>query len=94
MSTADPTGGTAGAASVEATILDILGDALEEPVDSLRANPVLAAHEWDSLTSLLTLSQLERNFGVTLDLRAYHAARTVGDLVSLILDHSPQGAPR
>jgi|GEM_PF-1314678 len=71
-------------AEVEATVLDILGETLEEPVDVLRSNRVLAAHEWDSITSLLTLAQLESHFGVTLDLRSYHAARTVDDLVSLV----------
>jgi acyl carrier protein len=90
------------AAAVEATILDILSDALDEPVDDLRSNRVLAAHEWDSITSLLSLAQLESQFGVTLDLRSYHAARTVDDLVNLVVDNtinntvdnSPQGAPR
>lgn len=81
----------ADAGSVEATVLDILGEALEEPVAGLRANRVLAAHEWDSITSLLTLAALESHFGVNLDLRAYHAARTVDDLVNLIVR---QGAPR
>jgi acyl carrier protein len=73
-----------GAAAIETIILEILSDVLEEPVDVLRAQPILAVYEWDSITSLLTLSQLESQFGVTLDLRAYHATRTVGDLVDLI----------
>ena len=89
------------AASVEAVeeaVLDILSEALEESVDDLRANRVLATHEWDSITSLLSLAQLESQFGVTLDLRAYHAARTVDDLVKLVVgitaSHTPQGAQR
>jgi len=73
---------------VEAIVLGILSEVLEEPVDALREQPILAVHEWDSITSLLTLSQLESQFGITLDLRSYHAARTVGDLVDLVV-HSP-----
>ena len=84
--------------AVESAVLDILSEALDESVDDLRANRVLAAHEWDSITSLLSLAQLESQFGVTLDLRSYHAARTVDDLVNLIVgitaNHTPQGAPR
>jgi acyl carrier protein len=72
------------AEAIEAIVLDILSDVLEEPVDALREQPILAAHEWDSITSLLTLSQLESQFDITLDLRSYHAARTIGDLVGLI----------
>jgi len=82
------------AASVEATILDILSETLDESVGDLRSHRVLAAYEWDSITSLLSLAQLESQFGVTLDLRSYHAARTVDDLVSLIVNHTSQGVPR
>lgn len=69
---------------VEATVLDILSEALDESVEDLRSRRVLAAYEWDSITTLMTLSQLESRFGVTLDLRSYHAARTVDDLVDLV----------
>jgi acyl carrier protein len=72
------------AASVEAIVLDILADALNESVDNLRRQRVLAAHDWDSMTTLLTLAQLESRFGITVDLRAYHATRTVDDLISLV----------
>ena len=82
------------AASVEATILDILSETLDESVGDLRSHRVLAAYEWDSITSLLSLAQLESQFGVTLDLRSYHAARTVDDLVNLIVNHTSQGVPR
>jgi acyl carrier protein len=69
---------------IEETVLDILSEALDESVDDLRTQRVLALYEWDSITTLLTLSQLEAHFGVTLDLRSYHAARTVDDLVNLV----------
>jgi acyl carrier protein len=65
-------------------VLNTLCDVLKEPVDDLRARPVLAVHDWDSLASLEVLSQLESRLAVTLDLRAYHAARTVTDLIDLV----------
>jgi acyl carrier protein len=71
-------------ASVAETVLGILSGVLDETVDDLRARPVLATHEWDSISSLDALSQLESKLGVTLDLRAFHAARTVDDIIALV----------
>ena len=51
---------------------------------------MLAAHEWDSTSSLDALSQLETGLGVRVDLRAFHAARTVADVVDLV---SPRFEP-
>jgi acyl carrier protein len=65
-------------------VLTVLSDVLKESPGDLRAQPVLAAHEWDSVASLEALSQLESRFAVTLDLRAYHAARTLEDLIDLV----------
>jgi len=72
------------AASVAETVLDILSGVLDETPDDLRARPVLASYEWDSISSLDALSQLESKLDVTLDLRAFHAARTVDDIVALV----------
>jgi acyl carrier protein len=72
--------------AVRTTVLDIIGDALNESTDDLRARPILAAHGWDSLASLEALAQFEHQFGVTLDLRAFHAVRTVDQMVDLIED--------
>jgi len=69
---------------IDETVLNTLSDVLNETVGALRAQPVLAAHEWDSLASLEVLSQLESRLGVALDLRAYHDARTVEDLIELV----------
>ena len=63
------------AASIEHTVVNILSDVLDESVEDLHDQPVLAAYDWDSLTSLEALAQLESQLGMTLDLRAYHAAR-------------------
>ncbi|HET8641469.1 MAG TPA: phosphopantetheine-binding protein [Pseudonocardiaceae bacterium] len=71
-------------ATIEAAVLAVLRDVLDEPESELLAQPVLAAHEWDSLTSLETLSQLERRLGINLDLRRYHAVRDLDDLVELV----------
>jgi acyl carrier protein len=72
------------AAAVDAAVLNTLSEVLNESVSDLRAQPVLATHEWDSLASLEVLSQLESRLGVALDLRAYHDARTVEDLIDLV----------
>lgn len=71
------------AATVEDTVLDVLSDVLHEPVDGLRQQPILAVYEWDSLSSLEALSQLESRLQISLDLRSYQAVRTVADLVEL-----------
>jgi acyl carrier protein len=72
------------AATVEDTVLDVLSDVLHEPVDGLRQQPILAVYEWDSLSSLEALSQLESRLQISLDLRSYQAVRTVADLVDLV----------
>jgi acyl carrier protein len=72
--------------SVGATVLEILSEVLEEPVDDLRKEPVLAAHDWNSLVSLEVLAQLESQLDVVLDLRSFHAVRTVDDLIGLAAD--------
>jgi acyl carrier protein len=71
--------------SVKATVLEILSDVVTESVDDLLAQPVLAVHEWDSLATLEALVQFESKFGITLDLRSYHGAREINNLVDLIL---------
>lgn len=71
-------------ASVERTVVNILSDVLHESVEDLRNHPVLAAYDWDSLSSLEALAQLESQLGVTLDLRSYQAARKIDDLVDLV----------
>jgi acyl carrier protein len=72
------------AASIERTVVTILSDVLHESVEDLNNHPVLAAYDWDSLSSLEALAQLESQFGVTLDLRSYQAARRISDLVELV----------
>ncbi len=65
-------------------VVQIVSEALEVPAQALRTQPVLAAHAWDSLSSLEALCQLEQRFAISLDLRAYHATRTVDELVELV----------
>lgn len=69
---------------VQDTVCSVLSDVLNESVTDLLAQPVLAAYEWDSLSSLEALSQLESRLAITLDLRSFQAVRTVEDLVSLV----------
>jgi len=71
---------------VEAIVLDILSDVLNESADDLCERPILASHSWDSMASLEALAQFEHRFGVTLDLRSFHAVRTVDAMVVLVED--------
>ena len=57
-------------------MVNILSDVLHESVEDLHNHPVLAAYDWDSLSSLEALAQLESQLAITLDLRSYQAART------------------
>lgn len=69
---------------VRDTVLTALSDVLAEPVEALHAEPLLGMHAWDSLASLEALVRIEADLGVSLDLRQYHAAREIGDLVDLV----------
>ncbi|MET7801961.1 acyl carrier protein [Streptomyces decoyicus] len=62
-----------------------------EPGDFSQDTRVVAHSQWDSLNSLETMVAIEGALGVRLDLRAYHACRTVGDLVSLVTGKGPVG---
>ncbi|MGQ4512773.1 phosphopantetheine-binding protein [Streptomyces sp. DW26H14] len=66
------------------TVLGVVSDVLGCPVAELREQPVLAAHDWDSLASLEALAQLESGFQVRLELREFHTARTVDDMTALV----------
>ena len=68
---------------VDVIVLEILSDVLKEPVEDLRSEPVLAAHAWNSMASLEVLAQLEDELDITLDLRSFHAVRTVDALIDL-----------
>ncbi|MGA5134111.1 acyl carrier protein [Streptomyces olivoreticuli] len=69
---------------IGAIVLDVVSDVLGQHPETLRNQPVLAAHDWDSITSLEALAQLESGFGVRLELRDFHAAHTVDDMTALI----------
>lgn len=69
--------------SVEHTVLDVLSQILHTTADELRAQPALSSHDWDSLSSLEALAQLESVLGVRFDLRAFSAAVTVDDVIAL-----------
>lgn len=71
--------------TVRTVVLETLGQALDEPVDTLETNPVLAAHRWDSLSSLEALNELESRLGVSFDLRSFNDAHTVDDIVGLVV---------
>lgn len=73
--------------AVKQAVLAIASEVLDVPIQGVVNEPVLAAHtDWDSLRSLELLAQVEKKFSVSLDLRRYHAGRTIDDLVDMICD--------
>lgn len=80
--------------SIQAAVLRILGEVLRESAEQLRAQPVLAAHAWDSLASLEALAALESELGITLDLRDYTQVREIHDLVDLVAAAAAQTTPQ
>lgn len=71
-------------ASIEATVRRVVAAVVDESEDEVVAQPILAAHAWDSLSTLEALAQLENELDIILDLRSYHAARTLDELVALV----------
>jgi len=71
-------------ATIEQTVCETVAEVLGITAADLAAEPVLAAHEWDSFSSLHTLAELENELGIRFDLRTFHTARTVADLVALV----------
>jgi acyl carrier protein len=70
---------------IEAEIVEILCSILDAEPEEFTSDTRVVAHEkWDSLNSLETMVAIETAFRVRLDLREYHATRTVGDLVRLV----------
>ncbi|MET9255116.1 acyl carrier protein [Streptomyces sp. NPDC048182] len=65
-------------------VLETLSEVLDTSEGELREQPRLAAHQWDSLSSLRAFVQLEERLGVTLDLRTFNTARSVDDIVRLV----------
>jgi acyl carrier protein len=70
---------------LEAVVVGILSDVLEEQPQAFRDQPRLGAYEkWDSMRTLDVLGQLEEQLAVRLNLRDFHRANTVDDLVALV----------
>jgi acyl carrier protein len=70
--------------SFEVVVRDILGDVLNQSSENLDANTVLAARGWNSLASLEALAQFEAQLNIRLDLRSFHAAHTVAQMIQLV----------
>jgi acyl carrier protein len=80
------------ATTLRGTVVRVLADVLEATPEQLLAKPTLAVHNWDSLASLEALAALEAELHITLDLRDYHRARDVDDLVELVATAAAQSA--
>lgn len=67
-------------------IIEIVADVLEMSPDELSGESGPEAMEqWDSVSSLRILVQVERHFGIRLVLDQYRRARTVADLERLVM---------
>lgn len=73
-----------GSDEVAEIVIGIISDVIAVPSESLTDEEVLAAHGWDSIASLEALALLESEFDITLDLRSFHAAHTVAQMVELV----------
>lgn len=69
---------------VEETVTGIVADVLDVDPADIAHDAALAALGWDSTNSIEALLRLESTFPISLDLRSLHAARTVGDMVTLV----------
>ncbi|MCP2341716.1 acyl carrier protein [Actinomadura rupiterrae] len=74
------------AADTVETVIEIIEEVLGEMPGELSPDDVLAARKWDSIASLEALAQLEGRFGVNLDLRRFHAARTAAEMADLVAE--------
>lgn len=70
--------------SVKSAVCETLSDVLSLSAEELGDETVLAAHGWDSLVSLEALAQFEAQFHISLDLRLFHGAHTVRQMIQLI----------
>ena len=70
--------------SIEESVREIIADVLGADPADIPADQALAAPGWDSMNSMEALVRLEKQFSVDLDLRSFHAAYTVTDMVALV----------
>lgn len=77
---------------IEQELIAILCSVLDAEPDEFDSGTRIAGHaNWDSMGSLEVMVQIENAFAVRLDLRAYHAVRTVAELVTLVRTASKSG---
>ncbi|KOX05180.1 MULTISPECIES: acyl carrier protein [unclassified Streptomyces] len=70
--------------SIEESVTEIIADVLGADPADIPADAALAALGWDSMNSMEALVRLEKECAVSLDLRSFHAAYTVTEMVALI----------
>jgi acyl carrier protein len=70
--------------SVKSAVCETISDVLSLSAEDLGDETVLAANGWDSLVSLEALAQFEAQFRISLDLRLFHSARTIGQMIQLV----------
>ncbi|MFJ9003814.1 acyl carrier protein [Streptomyces canus] len=70
--------------SIEESVTEVIADVLGAEPAEIPEDTALAALGWDSMNSMEALVRLEKQFDVSLDLRSFHAAYTVAEMVALI----------
>lgn len=74
-----------GRSRTEDMVMRILGAVLEEDASAVHGADRLAGYSnWDSVSTLEVLAGIERQAGVRLDLRKFHDAQAVEDLIDLV----------
>ena len=63
----------------------VLGNPSLELRDDLTANQV---DNWDSLTHMLLITEIENSFGIKFKLKELNKMRNVGDMVEIIISKS------
>lgn len=80
--------------SAASAVRTVISEVLNEPAEEFGDDTILAWHGWDSLAALEVLAQLENQLSITLDLRLFNAARTVGDVIDLVGQQAAESGER
>ncbi|MEU6162842.1 acyl carrier protein [Streptomyces tanashiensis] len=77
--------------ALEQRVLEVVARVLTISAEQLRAEPSLSAHGWTSLAAMETFVALEEEFRAILDMSALARARSIEDLVKLVIDAGADG---
>lgn len=67
-----------------AALLELVAGILEVEVGDLSLSDELEQHDWDSLSNLAFIAEIDERLGIAIDADELAQAKTVGDLQALI----------